>query len=87
MSSASESNTDDVDAQFFADGARWDIGIVIAVAAVFAGAVFGWHGVAAVLAIPVGLVLIAAGTLALIGVVMWSIVQNIGEEVEEAEDE
>jgi len=75
------------DPQFFADGARWDIAVTIVVLAILAGAVFGWPGVAAVLAVPVGLFLIAAATLAFIVVVMWSVVENIDEEVENIGDD
>jgi amino acid transporter len=86
-SSASELGSDD-DPQFFADGARWDIAVVIAVAAILAGAVFGWQGTAVVLAVPVGLMLIAAATFVFIALVMRSVAKSAGDELEESgEDE
>lgn len=74
-------------AQLFANGARWDIAVAIAVAAILAGAVFGWRGVAAVLAVPVGIVLVvgAAATIVVISVV--AAVKSIEKELEEIEDE
>ena len=85
-SSASELNDDG--AQFFADGARWDIVVVIAVAAVLAGAVFGWIGVVAVVAVTVGALLIAAATFAFFGLVIRSVAKNAQGELDDvAEDE
>jgi len=81
MSSASDLNDDDP--QFFADGARWDIGVVIAVAAILSGAVFGWVGVAAVAAVPVGALLIAAATFAFIALVIRSVVKNTQDEFDD----
>jgi len=76
------------DPQLFADGARWDIAVAIAVAAILAGAVFGWKGAAAVLAFPVALMLIAAVTFAFIVLVMRSVVTNIQDELDDiGEDE
>ena len=78
--SASELNDDG--AQFFADGARWDIVVVIAVAAVLAGGVFGWIGVVAVLAVSVGALLIAAATFAFVGLVIRSVAKNAQTELD-----
>jgi len=75
------------DPQFFADGARWNIAVAIVVLAILAGALFGWRGVAAVLAVPVGLLVMAAATLAFIVVVLWSVVETIDEEVENIGDD
>ena len=86
--SSSASELGDDDPQFFADGARWDIVVVIAVAAVLAGAVFGWIGVVAVLAVSVGALLIAAATFAFVGLVIRSVAKNAQGELDDvAEDE
>lgn len=74
MSSSADLNDD---ARFFAPGAKYKIGMVLAVLAVFAWAVFGWAGVAAVLSVPLLALLGAALTFAFIILVIWSVVNNI----------
>jgi len=86
MSSASEAGGDE-EPQFFADGARWDIAVVIAAAAILSGAFFGWKVVAAVLAVPVGFILVAAATLAFIALVMRSVVNNVDDELADIDEE
>jgi len=85
--SSSASEMDDDDPQFFADGARWDIAVAIAVAAILAWGAFGWQGAAVVLAIPTALLLVAVATLGLVVLTVWSVVRNTQDALDEVDNE
>lgn len=84
--SSSASDIDD-DPQFFADGARWDIAVGIAVAAILAWAAFGWQGAAVVLAVPTALLLVAVATLGFVVLTMWSVARNTQDALDGVDDE
>jgi len=83
-SPASELNDDP---RLFAPGVKWSLLVCLGVLSVFAYAIFGWSGVAGVLAVPLFALLVFALTLAFVALMIRSVVKNTQGELDEVDDD